>query len=427
MHWGFFARLFTLNMITLAFANASAVSETFESAQMRLQMQDHSVVRLYFPEQNVELQNWIDEKTTDLLKTAPGLALCHQVLGANTTALQNYLAISAPAATQIALNCATHEGSHNFVDDFTVTGPIKMTKSVAFQRRHYQFLLTDENKWPFDSWTDAATNQTVLVLPKKHGQDPNVFLQMLAHELAIYFDGQYSVGTQEWWSLHANKKFTIVSADRERLFFAVNNPVIAAILSYMRAFRVEQEMMKELLEDRPETVAQYDELAFQFLSYSCDHDCLMNFVKAQSMALSPYALALTAYSGSYKNKKIKELEASSPILSYRASILSLSLDSFDRHFIKKTKYNVLPFISIIDSMNSWLPRQFLHSVQELFETKILPEDFKHIEEAKVFLADSNETISFLQWILQPVLSGRNVDFSSGPRPRIRTGGGGYGN
>jgi len=422
MQWGVFTKIFFLVLIAgvNTFANAM-----FEESQMTLRLRDGHEVKLFFPEKNQHLQNWVDRQTKLLFSTEIGLSLCNQVLDSNVTHLQTYLAISNTAATQIAANCSVYSSPHPFVDQYKISGAIKMIKSVAFEKRHYQFILSDKNQWPFDSWTDAATNQTVIIAQGPQQRDSGLFSQSMAHEFAIYFDGQYSIGTPEWWDIHKNEKFEIINADQERLFFAVNNPIIAAILSYMRAFRVEQQVLREISEgySLEFTKANYNNPAFIFLNAQCDHNCLMNFVKSQSFALTPYALALMAYSGAYKEKKIQELFKKNPTSSH---LLRFATNSFSHQVARYPRYHMLPFIALAESMEKWIPKSLIPAVQNLFNNSILPEDLELLDKARVKLHDSGETVSFLQWILKPVLSGRNVDFSSGPRPRIRTGGGGYG-
>lgn len=426
MQWGEFTKIlfFFLGWVTIAGADVSR-PEMFTDPQMILNLHAGNKVQLYFPEKNLALQNWVDRQTKLLFSTEIGLALCNQVLDANVDDLQTYLAVSRPMAMQIAVSCSKYVAPHPFVDRYKVSGPIKMTKSAAFEKRHYQFIISENNQWPFDSWTDAATNQTVIIAQGDQ-KDSHLFSESMAHEFAIYFDGQYSVGTQEWWDIHKDEKFEITNADQEKLFFAVNNPVIAAILSYMRAFRVEQQILQEISDGYSSEFvkANYDNPAFIFLNEKCDHNCLMNFVKSQSFALTPYALALMAYSGSYKDKKIEELLQKNPSDGH---LLRFTMYNFGKQLALHPQYHFLPFIALVESMQNWIPKRLIPAIQSLFNNSILPEDLKLLDKARVKLHDSGETVSFLQWILKPVLSGRNVDFSSGPRPRIRTGGGGYGN
>ncbi len=426
MKWGFLLSLFSLNLSFFPILHVSAHAEIFEKSQTTFQLNNGSTLRFYFPEQNKELQQWIDDQTEAIFKTNIGLALCHQVFGSSVNNLQDHLAISAIAAQRIALSCATQDIPHAFIDSHRVSGPMKMTKSVAFQKRHYQFLLTENTDWPFDSWTDAATNQTILLTQWPHAYSSDSFLRMMAHEFAIYFDAQYFVGSPDWWAVHANKKFEIITSNKERLFLAANNPVIASILAYMRAFHVEHEIILQIQNNQNELDFVTSAVPLPFLGPNCGHDCLMNFVKAQSFALSPYSLALTAYSGPYKEQKIEAVSKESVMFSGHASLLASSVEQYSRRFIRRSKYSSMPFVALMESMGPWQYRHNQNRVQTLFENVILPEDFEVLDAARVYLPESRKTISFLQWILQPVLSGRNVDFSSGPRPRIRTGGGGYG-
>ena len=426
MKWGFLLCLFSLNLCFFPAGFASANADLFEKSQTTFQLHDGTTLRFYFPEQNKELQQWIDEQTETIFKTNIGLALCHQVFGSSVNLLQDHLAISTPAAQRIALNCANWDLPHLFIDNHRVYGPMKMTKSEAFQKRHYQFLLSENTNWPFDSWTDASTNQTILLTQWPHTYNSDSFLRMMAHEFAIYFDAQYYVGSPDWWAIHADQKFQIITANQDRLFLAVNNPVIASILAYMRAFRVEHEIIEQIRNGQNELDYLFAAQPLPFLDLRCGHDCLMNFVKAQSFALSPYSLALTAYSGSYKEQKIEAVGRESAMFSGHASLLSSSVEQYSRRFIRRTKYSTMPFVALMESMGPWQYKHHQNRVQTLFENVILPQDFEVLDAARVYLPETRRTISFLQWILQPVLSGRNVDFSSGPRPRIRTGGGGYG-
>lgn len=387
-------------------------------------------VTLINPQTDPVFRTFLDDALVDIMNTEVGRALCAHVLGGNTDLIEKHIGVTANAAVTIKSRCSSRPAKQlNYIHASNDDDLVKVSNEISTEKREYFFVFNLDKPWPMDSWTDPFGNKTFLILQKdwleaaqkstdaEKNHRLNILLyQMLAHELAIYFDPKHFPGGIDWDRLGLLSQEQVVgSTNIETLYSALMNPMIASALAFYRAFQIERMIMVELAAKKGfQLPAEYTNPNF-----SCIGKCLVATIKKIALRFSEQSATLLAISPQYRNRlymSTNTLVTSHPDFE---TAVSLWPDLFFFQF-KDIKER--------DEVNSWvlmLPmaakrqRDLQNRINKFISTVLFPIDFAVLENQKII--ENGKTISLLEFMARPLLSGYNVRLSTGPRVRIRGG------
>ena len=101
-------------------------------------------------------------------------------------------------------------------------------------------MVTNAPHFPFDSWTDPYSNNTVLLLRHQPGiTDLNYgfVTQLVAHEMAIYFDSRSWPGSLDWNRMPSNGTMDMhYGTNLRSIHTSLANPLIANVFAFPLIF-----------------------------------------------------------------------------------------------------------------------------------------------------------------------------------------------
>ena len=359
-------------------------------------------------------QQEIDVAFGLILSTQPGQAICTHILGADPAALEAYLGVSPEAANRLASTCLPipiptwlYPTNPSDIHKLTVKNDLV---------RKYQIVKT-KNIYPIESWTDNFTNTTV-ILTQELPVAPGRLVQVLAHEMAVYFDSKANPAQPDAQKLPQMANLGLISDGPIDPLLALSDPLTAHTLTFVRALKIERLILAELVERGALAPAEDESdpyLAF-LLSERCTKTCLQHLIVNMRQDYLPLSLPLLAYAPAFRGRALDEL----PRLN-----LNWSSDQWAR---AQTALFQLPVEYLKnqtrgDSMAN-LQRLFLPKAdQGAFNTVrlFLDYDLWPLEWISLDSAHLSSGQALLEFMKEPLLSGYNIMLSCGPRVRVRTG------
>ncbi|MCB0362334.1 MAG: hypothetical protein KDD35_06415 [Bdellovibrionales bacterium] len=389
--------------------------------------------QIFFPSSRPHLQDIIDSVSIDLMSTSIGSLICSQVLNSDPSLIENHLSVSTKAANQIARECSS---IHSDLQGPVYASPPDVIRKLSLRpsgdrKRLYILVVTDAPYFPFDSWTDPLFNNTILVVrnsPQLSEFNYSLLSQLLAHELAIYFDSRSWPGTKEWSNVPTNRFLeTFFRKDLRPLNTILSNPLIGTVFAFMRAFSIESNMITELANRKRISLnpsVEYNNIDFPFLSSECTPEERINYVKKHAESLLPFSLPLLAWSPHYRSRKLSDLIDSVPGSKNQSTkAANLVLTSLAPKYLESSMQS-----SFLNQLLD-LPDDFSHSspwlkTERVFASLFFPNEFSFLRQTAIKHLSSNYDVDLdvFKFMSEPALSGYNVRMSSGPRPRIRGGG-----
>lgn len=391
---------------------------------------------VFFPSSRPEIQTLIDTITIDLMKTELGQQICAGILNQNPQLIEMHLSVSSRAANVIAASCLWRPSA---VTSMVYPSPDHVlsklsVRPAAGQTRLYMIVVTDAPHFAFDSWTDPYTNNTVLLVRRSaaEGSDLNyAFLaQLVAHEMAIYFDSRFWPGTAEWKQIAPNLALDQQFAgNMPALETILANPLIANVFAFMRAFQVEKTMIDDLRAKGEILLpANYDYSSrqFPFLQDNCRRVCLAKYLETESANLLPLALPLVAFAPHYRTQRLAGLisAAEGPPTDAKLNAIRVLAQYAPQYIHDSIKGDFLSHLIKIPT-DPVIAKQRAEA-KEVFKTFLLQTDLKNLNRfANQPSPRTTEAGRFdvYHFLSRPLLSGFNVRISGGPRPRIRGGNG----
>lgn len=418
-------------------------------------------------------RNVIDSAFEKILATQMGQQLCRFVLydsqlSRHVYNLKKHLGISSLAARRQVDKCRHINSAqrHSFFYPSTAANiakhspfyPDKIAQGLG--EKNYTFLLTRKTQWDFDSWTDSS-NQTFIVL-----EDPDTdqahkgvssqntelhILRVLAHEIAVYFDIKQNAGTADWEGIIRNQNPTILDLGHYDEFkVALNNPLVQQVLTTWRAVIFEDTVLRQITQLYPKYKSSYrqqpidKEYAFLF-DTSCKEDCLHNRLIEETHRLTPKSLFYSALRPTYRYEKWAQYRAENPHLNHRGTTVQQALIEFPGNLLE----SYLPSVKFAQLTSTATNSGYVTSNEPLFSysdffyllvdpavyhkniyaayicegqyrREFLPSDLKAIWSAVDARFESHNPI--LTYLKTPFLGSININYTYGPRPRIRTGG-----
>ena len=398
----------------------------FESAAQE------KTVTVIDPKTNPKFQKYLDEALLEIMSTEVGKAICVHILGGQLDMIEKHIGVSKKTAALIKNRCATRPAKQiPYIFASNEEELVKISDSISTEKREYFFIFNLNKPWPMDSWTDPIGNRTYLILQKdwleelKKSKEHEVnkalnilLYQMLAHELAIYFDPKHFPGGDNWDRLGLNQSIQWPQAgeDLEKVYSALMNPMIASALSFIRAFQIERMIMIELAAKKGFSLpAEYANSKL----INCKDNCNEEMVRKISMYFSDHSATLLALSPQYRNR----LMVSFPDFAAMGveEELNMAVHVWPTLFYEQ-------FVDLKDVTSPWvllLPTATVKQaalqtrVSQFITQFLFTRDFTYLMNQKVY--DNSKSVSVLEFMSRPLLSGYNIRLSTGPRARIRGG------
>lgn len=387
-------------------------------------------------QRNDKAQDLIDEAYRTLLLTPFGNELVLRILDCSPEQLTKHLGISQTRSFAInqyicsetyAQSSQVDFDNHPWIYSLPDEDIDKVVSLRQKNNRSYKirFLKNDETI-PLDSWTDFKT-QTTTIYVQDHISLRDLkrkLLFVLAHETAIYFD-QKSQLTAALWLEHPNFRQYLVTdwqnqtRDDLRTFLtAANNPLISQVLSYIRAFRVEEFWMRQLpamtLRDMSiDLREEYNYILYPFLNPECSEICLGEYLLSASLSIVDYSLPLLSNSR-YWSMKILEVSSQPP--SEQTRRVRRVLIDHRNSYVSYTKEDHSQLIGI---PHPEIKRISAESAQ-VFREILIPQDLETLLRHDLTVPPTRERHS-IRFLTVPSLGNFGVEMAAGPRPRIRTG------
>ncbi len=284
----------------------------------------HSKITIVQSSERPDIERLINESLIKIFKTKMGKKISRDILGCNVDAIQSHLGVDEATAIKISKFCLARGSKDKLQQKQTYVRPsplkainktIDKSRNGASLKRTYSLLLTDEKEWLIDSWTNSSLNRTSIVLPVSSGNEEieeSRFVEILAHETAVYFDSKFWTGSTGFkstpWIDEFYNQFNVSS---QRINLALDNPLIAHSLAFLRAFKIEQMITAEL-ERRGEIhfvgkdVERRRNKINSFLD--CKAQCLHNFIKEQTSKNQAMLLPLMSHASSYRRSLWLDVE-----------------------------------------------------------------------------------------------------------------------
>ncbi|MGE4130073.1 MAG: hypothetical protein AB7F86_00460 [Bdellovibrionales bacterium] len=364
-------------------------------------------------------QTDIDQAFEVILQTRVGCAIVHHLLGAEEENLSFHLGISPSIARTAIKNCPEASG-HEWIYPSPADRIRKMTLTPN-GRRKYEVIFSNPS-FPIESWTDPFSNTTVLVtdqLPLTKW----TWIQLLAHETAVYFDSKNNLLHAEARSIPELRQLNISYHGLLNPLVVAADPLIGHGLAYLRALQFDQAVIEEIRERRLVDAAEMGPPSGQEISkltgVSCGHACVLGLIEKVRDLLKPFSLPLMALAPLFRPAILEDL-----------SKLSLGWRESDwieaRRLLHHAPVNFLlpgfgtePLLQMKKAFyeRSEVSHQSLQ-LSGFLDRKIWPMERQTLDSARL----NNPEVTFLEYLKRPLLSGYNIGLSGGPRVRIRTGG-----
>lgn len=390
---------------------------------------DGYTYRIFSVQPKSDLQvTLVDAITERLVQTSIGYEVCHYLLNHNAQLVELHLGVSSEAARRMALGCAkpmARSKRTQIVYNDPDRQPQRISANGALIPRRYVIVVTNRPDMALDSWTDSFSNQTTLFLHHSAGSsDLNLrhLIQALAHEMAIYFDAKSWPWGPDWERIPEFSKLEILGARVNDVSMAAVNPAIGAVLAFVRAYKIERQMLKEMVANGrlgPEPLF-YSAAELPFLHLNCQGPCLKNFILEQLSWLDPLHRSLLAFTPHYRARRLeyeiaRSQRANVALKEEYSEVLQRWPVAYLQHIQDKgfTLESIL-----IPSPDDLLARQLS---SQLMVSSLIPQDLAILEKAQV-RTPSRAINDLLTFLSVPLLSDAASALSYGPRPRIRTGG-----
>jgi hypothetical protein len=365
--------------------------------------------------EDASFQRDIDSAVQEIMLTGVGQTICRQILGGQADAIQIHLGVSATTAQAIAQNCSSTAPANVWIFPTSVQDIRKLTVGT-FKPRKY-LLLSAETVFPIESWTDPFTNTTVL-MSGREGISHERLVQLLAHEMAVYFDSKANPAHPDAQSIPEIRALKLQAPAGLNPLIAASDPLIAHTMTFVRALQVEYSIVDDLIRmHKIIPPADHDNPYLQTLvSDQCQEECLEKLVTGMHDKFLPIGLPLLAFSPYFRSRLPIEL-ANLPgwpqdqwPLVQRATV-QLPVDFL------KTQFTGNPLAD--------LQRVFTASVQPTPEftavSDFITKDLWPLERTAITQTSTGDGRHFLEYMKSPLLSGYNISLSSGPRVRVGTG------
>jgi hypothetical protein len=361
-------------------------------------------------------QHDIDSAFQEIMRTQIGLSICKHILGAQPEIIEYHLGVTRTAAEQIAQGCSAIKGRHPWVQT-TSYQDIRKLNLKPFQRRKYT-LLSAETDFPIESWTDPFTNTTVL-LAGRAGISHERLVQLLAHEMAVYFDSKANPAHPDAQLIPELHDLQLETTAPMNPLVAVSNPLTAHTLTFVRALQIEFSIVDELIATH-KIVAPADHADYylnHLVSSGCGELCLESLILAMRKSYLQISLPLLAFAPHFRALLAKEIPRLQPQWSQEQwARMQAALNTLPVEFLK-TQFTGNPladmqrvFVSDESSKPGFV------SVSRFLAADLFPFEWPSITGAKLSTGQT-----FLEFMKQPLLSGYNILLSSGPRVRVSTG------
>ena len=365
------------------------------------------------------LQGRIDRAVGEILRSKIGQAICTGILGSRTEALAFHLGVSRERAELIARDC---EGMRAQATPWVVeTSSLDIEKLtlVPFKPRRYAM---DQSltSLPIDSWTDPFSNITTLFF--HDGQVSNSKLvQLLAHELAVYFDGKANPAHPDAQRLAALRDLKWESIGSLNPLVVVSDPLVAHTLTFIRALQVEYAIVDELVAaGRIAPPADYSDPSLRFIiSESCRQNCLMSLVMSMRKSYLPMGLPLLAYAPHFRSAMSAEILRVSP--PWSSSQWSLYQRSFNQYPAEYIRTEVGSDRHPPDGVTRMFDLKTQASDNFRSVTTFMRDELWALEEPVLRHTRLVGGETLLEFMKRPLLSGQNISLSSGPRVRVGPG------
>lgn len=367
--------------------------------------------------QDTAQQAEIDAAYGLIMQTHIGQAVCRQILGGDSGAIQYHLGVSANTAIEIATSCPAAV-QHSWIYA-TKPEDIRKLTVTSTKARKYKVFVT-QTDFPIESWTEPFTNTTVIVTPTLPIKRER-WVQILAHEMAVYFDSKANPAHPDASHIPSLRQLTIQSSGGIDPLVTLSNPLHSHAFTFVRALQVEFEVLKELSDLHKiapvKSLVAPDYLAL--VSGQCGHECLKQLVLKIRGTLLPIGLPLLAFAPHYRslmvNQELPNLRPNWTELIWQKA--QRVLNHLPVEFLNSRE------MFRGDPMND-MYRVFLGEGQksQFFEvSQFLEMDLWPLEQATLFSATVADGTTLLEFMKLPTMSGYNVGLSSGPRVRIRGG------
>lgn len=299
----------------------------------------------------------IDGSLLSVFSTPTGRRWCGEVLRGDANLIAYHTGASLDAAQVIASGCQGEVAE--------TERSILQNSRKEFAPRYYSFMIVGKRKTAIESWT-SSMNETVFVVEDK-SLDEAKLIRLIIHELAVYFDSKSRLTPKRAATLPGfDAKLPEPACAAQS---ALGNPMISFALSAMRAFEVERALESELSAQGAHIAPE------EGLSPILDKGRCTERIEKVIDLMMPLSTHIWAH-GNYT--QYCSLDGQSG--------LYFEIGMMTRHSPEKVKY--------------WVDK-----------------DLKAFRKAMASSGDTEE--KFCEYYLRPEISGRNIHFSSGPRPRIK--------
>ncbi len=357
----------------------------------------------------------VDLSFREILQTSTGSKICSHILGADPAALEFHLGISHDSSLAIAAQCKSQASS----DWYFPTSPNDIRKLTlkTFKPRKYE-ILNAELDFPIESWTDPFSNTTVLILGSEDLSHQRI-VQLLAHEMAVYFDSKSNPAHPDAGNIPALRDLSLINGGRLNPLVSITDPLIAHTMTFVRALQVEFSILDELVKAgkiQP-TEDLYDPYLREIVSAQCQEACLQKLILNMRDRFLPIGLPLLAFAPHYRGLLATELSRVKVGWSMaQYARMQSALNSLPVEFLKR-QFSGNPLADLQNVfVSNWRAQPNFQTVSLFLKEDLWPLEWDAITHSHLA---SGETL--LEFMKRPLLSGYNILLSSGPRVRIGTG------
>jgi hypothetical protein len=364
----------------------------------------------------LDLQERIDQAFAKILSTEVGRSVCTHILGGDVDAFVTHLGVSSAAAKRMAKQC-TSQGVHPWV---LATSYADIQK-FSFNSAPRKYVITTAPFVPMvESWTDPYSNTTSF-FERQSALTESRLVQLLAHEMAVYFDSKANPAHPEAQKVPALRDLGLTSPRGIHPLVAISDPLVAHTLTFVRALQVEFAIVDELVQRGELTpTPDYNNVYLRFVtSKACSDACLRNLILTMRPNYLPVALPLLSFAAHFRGLMTKELMSFNPGWSEQKwEQFQLVFNRYPVEFLTKqfNPADALAFRAqhLFDSFSLQSPE--FKTVADFFENDLWP-----LEKGAIFNSSTGTSQSLLEFMKEPLLSGYNILLSSGPRVRLNIG------
>lgn len=360
---------------------------------VKLQLSSSTSYEVFFPENHPELNKLINLLHADLLTTPYGQKIISQALKCDPLLIQSQLGLQPDTVAHLTAQCSSQKSKPT------------LTEGGRRPDRLFAFLVSEQAIEPFESWSEPHRNRTVVLLTKKQLTNPpqikEFLYRVLAHEMAIVLDGKSWPFGAAWERDSQLMHLTILAKDPQASTIAALNPLINTTLSLVRAFKVENELLKDL--PNP-PVDESGSATYR----SCINTCLEFKLEEHSSWLINLSVPLLVWSPHYRAHRLAQLSQ------HDSTIVNEVQSHIAEHILKHgAEASLLQLL-----LSAKVPPP--PAIRHLLFNRLLPEDLHALSDALV-VERSGKTSSLLNFLAEPYLTPDGNILAHGPRPRIRGG------